>query len=107
MWHDRYVSPVGRSDQLAPWIGYGRATGFADQSSIPTGEDWRNQVGDLARRGVFIQLADFDLLDWSNQRQSLQEGAGAAGILCNEVIKSRGQLDQRGAELSNGIARCG
>jgi hypothetical protein len=105
MWHDSYTRPVGRSDQLASGIGHGRAASFTHQSSIPTGQERFDQVGDLACRGVFIQLADFDFLDWTNQRQSLQEGSSAASILRNQIIETCCQCDQRGAELSNWIAR--
>jgi hypothetical protein len=105
MWHDWYACLVGSRNQLASGIGDGRAARFTYQASIPASQEWRNQTGDLVRRGMFIQLADFDFLDRPNQRQSLQEGSSAASILRNQIIEACCQFDQRGAELSDGIAR--
>jgi hypothetical protein len=106
MWPDRYASTVGRSDQLASGIGHGGAASFTHQSSIPTGQDRRDHDWDVARRSVLIEFTDLDLLNWPNQRQSLQEGSGAAGIFRNEIIEACRQLNQRGAEFCDGIARC-
>jgi hypothetical protein len=107
MWHHGHTCLVGSGNQLASRIGYGRATGFTHQASIPASQEWRDQAGDLVRRGVFVQLANFDFLDRPNQRQSLQEGSSAASILRNQIVEACRQCDQRGAELGNWIACSG
>jgi len=64
MGHHGDAGSVGGGDQLAARIGDSRAAGLTHQSSIPTGEERCDQSRDLVCRGVFVQLADFDFLNW-------------------------------------------